>query len=222
MRRFTLGIACLCCFNLYAQNIEVVGGVNQNNFYDSFGVENFSDHSSSSYSSGLGYTFGVGIEELKIGWLNLRFTLGLERYSGEIELSEESYVWSQSLEAEIEKTVFSFGFYPLNFKILDKIDVNLGSEVSWLINENVKGTTSVYGDLVQYENKDLNDFDDEFNSQTYFGFAGRLAYDIKLSEKFTLSPQYVYYLGLLEEFEGFLGNTSSFRQHFSIGIQKAL
>ncbi|HYX09502.1 MAG TPA: hypothetical protein VE912_22420, partial [Bacteroidales bacterium] len=62
----------------------------------------------------------------------------------------------------------------------------------------------------------------KFSSSTYFGFQGRIAYDFKFSESFWISPQYLYYFGLSNEFVDFPENTKSMRHYICIGIKKKI
>ncbi|MEA3448694.1 MAG: hypothetical protein U9Q98_09665 [Bacteroidota bacterium] len=62
---------------LSGQNIDITGGSNSNKFYD-FQVRE------SSYTSDLGYTIRIGMENIKVDWLTLRLTLSYNKYGGEL------------------------------------------------------------------------------------------------------------------------------------------
>ncbi len=219
MKNLITAIGMLISTSLFSQNIEFTTGVNSNNFYNSPTAADIGNYSSS-FSSGLGYHFGVGIENVMVDWLNLRFTLGLDSYSGDIDARWGGQIGGNEVNAEIQKTVLSLGVYPINFKVKNTLNLNFGVEFSGLIHESMKGTKGSWG-ILPYTSEDLAE-STSYNRKMNFGFAGRLAYDIKLSEEYALSPQYGFYLGLTDEFDEFPEDVSSYRQYFSIGIQKAL
>lgn len=126
------------------------------------------------------------------------------------------------INAEIHKSVLSLGIFPFNFKILKRIDFNLGVEVSGLLNETYKGTSGGWQMGQPSSNDELNEKYDRISSRMYIGLRGRLAYDIKIAEGWAISPQYSYYLGLSKEFIGFPEVTRSMRHYFCIGIQRSL
>lgn len=66
----------------------------------------------------------------------------------------------------------------------------------------------------------LNEKYNSFSSLNYFGFRGRIAYDLNISDKYIVSPQYSFYYGLSEEFDEFPEFPNSIRHFFGIGVHK--
>ena len=58
----------------------------------------------------------------------------------------------------------------------------------------------------------------KINKNFFFGIAAMISYDIRIKEKWYISPQYKFYLGLTKEFENTEANIKSMRHNISIGI----
>ena len=202
---------------LFSQSIGITGGLNRNSFFD-FNQDEW--HYSSSYNSDFGYAIGIGLEDIKVKWLKLRFTLSYDKYGGEMAISDWALGGGDETNAEINKSIISLGIYPVNFKIIDRININLGVEMAGLISEHITGTQSYWemGQLVWI--KDLNDKNERFSAKAYFGLHGRIAYDFGISDRLTISPQYSYYFGLSNEFV--IKTTKSMRHYFCIGLQRKI
>jgi len=202
-----------------AQNIEIIGGIGKNNFFN--WESNEEAHFSSSYNPGITYSFTVAFEGISLDTiLDLRLSLSYVHYSGKLNVNNSGLGGNQNTVTEVNKSVISFGIIPLNFKIKKRVDLNIGMEISWLLNENLKGTfNSSYIDQSGHHT-DINEKYDRFSKKSYLGVRVRLAYDINLNERIIISPQYTYYHGIEEEFKSPF--TKSMRQYFSIGIQKKL
>jgi len=219
MKSLYLLFICLTNLTLFSQDIELVGGINKNNFFD-FNTDE--GHYKSSYTSGLGYSVGIGIEDIKLDSLKLRFTLSLDKYSGQLNVSDGGLGGGNTTKAEIDKSVISLGFFPLNLKIMNRIDLNFGFEFSRLIHEFIKGTASGWSISNPSWSYDLSEKYTRYSSLTNFGLKGRIAYDISLSDILVISPQYSFYYGLLNEFDEFPKETKSMRQYICIGVQMKL
>jgi hypothetical protein len=202
---------------LFAQkNVEVIAGLNQNQFFD---LNRDEGHYYSSYQSELGYALRIGIEDVKVDWLNLRFTLGYDKYGGKIAVSDGGQGGGYTTTAEIDKSLLSLGIFPVNLKIWNRIDLNLGFEVSALVDENYRGKRSGGITGAPSWNENLEDRYDSYSEKGYWGIRGRLAYDFTIDDRFSLSPQYSYYFGMSNEFKEFPEETKSMRHYFSIGVQ---
>jgi hypothetical protein len=220
MKRVLIGLIFLNSLNLFSQNLEIIGGLNKNSFFD---FQLNEEYYSSSYNSEYGYAIRIGIENIKVDWLTLRFTLSYDKYGGELEATGGSGLGGgYTTNATIDKSVISLGIFPLNFRIIDRIDLNFGFEFAGLINENFSGTSSGWSMVNPSWSYDLNDKYDRFSAKTYFGFRGRIAYDFNISDKWTISPQYSYYFGLTNEFDEFPEATKSMRHYFCIGLQRKI
>ncbi|MGM0650128.1 MAG: hypothetical protein ACQES1_06425 [Bacteroidota bacterium] len=208
---------------LSGQNkIELHAGVCKNYFHDYMSNDG---HYQSSYNpSCIGYSFGVGIENIKVDSLTMRFTLSYDIYTGEIEVNDGGLGSGHTTTGTINKSVISIGVYPLNFKILKKIDLNFGCEISGLVYENNTGTISGWsmGQPYNVWSYDLEDRYDRFSSLVHFGLKSRVAYDIEIAENLLIFPQYAFYYGISSEFKEFPEATKSIRHYFCIGLQRTL
>ena len=214
---FTM-LLMLCNLTLFSQKLELIAGMNKNIFFD---YQKNEGHFNSAYDSQLGYSVHIATEDVKIDFVKWRFTLGYEKYGGEINARDGGLGGGYTTKAEIDKSVISVGVYPLNFKIIRSIDINVGFEVAALISENVIGTHSGWQMGTNGYSYNLNDKYKRFSAKTYFGLRGRVAYDFHISDKMAISPQYSYYFGLSKEFSEFPEFTVSMRHFFGIGIQRS-
>ncbi|PKP24074.1 MAG: hypothetical protein CVU06_05385 [Bacteroidetes bacterium HGW-Bacteroidetes-22] len=219
MKRILIVIALLCNVAAFSQNVEVTGGLNSNNFFD---FQKNDGHYTSSYNSDYGYVIRVGIDNIKAGWMAFRFTLSYDKYSGELTASDGGLGSGYTTNAKIDKSVISLGVFPLNFRIIDRIGLNFGFELSGLVSENINGTSSGWSAGTQHWSYDLNDKYDRYSSKFYFGLCGRIAYDFKISDKLIISPQYSYYLGLSDEFDEFPESTKAMRHYFCLGLKRKI
>jgi hypothetical protein len=219
MKKLIIGLIFINHLTLFSQNIEVYGGLDKNTFFD---FKQNNGHFYSSYNSGLGYAFGIGIDNLKMDWLTFRFTLNYDKYGGKIKASDGGLAGGYTTIAEIDKSILSLGIFPVNFRLFDRLDLNLGFEVAGLINENFKGTTSGWLMGEPDWSFELNDKYERFSAKTYFGLRGRIAYDVNLSDRLSVSPQYSYYFGLSPEFAEFPDATKSMKHYFCIGIKRKI
>jgi hypothetical protein len=204
---------------LYSQSIEIFGGPNKNIFHDYSDGEG---HFMSSYNPALGYNIGIGIDDIKIDWLKLRFTLCFDNYGGELEASDGGLGGGYTTNAEIDKSVLSLGLFPLNLKIIKRLDLNFGFEFSMLINETYTGTKSGWLMGEPGWSYNIEDEYDRYSALTNFGLKARIAYDINLAKSIIISPQYSFYYGLSNEFDEFPEQTVSMRHYIGIGIEKKL
>lgn len=196
-----------------------MGGVNNNHFFD---VEQNEGHYNSGYTPDYGYHLGVAIENIRVDWLNFRFTLSYDSYGGQLKVTDGGLAWAITTEAQTDKSVIALGVFPVNFKIKKRFDLNLGIEFSGLIHENYSGTISVWQIDEPNWSFDLEEQTGHFSSKIYIGLRGRVAYDFNISENWAFSPQYSFYFGLTKEFDEFPETTKSMKHYFCIGLQRKL
>ena len=202
---------------IFAQKIELTGGLGKNYF---FGPREETAYFYSSYSSEWGYTAGIGIEDIKVERLTLRFTFSYSKYGGHLEYSSSGLAGGSSTNVSIDKSIISFGFFPLNFRLKDRVDLNLGFEISKLFNETFEGRSGGWSRWGGNWGGELQEQYSRISALSYFGLRARLAYDLLLTEDLAISPQYAYYLGLTNEFENILSGIHSMRHYFGIGIER--
>lgn len=186
--------------NLFGQSIEFTTGPNINQFYDLKTPSNFKPE----YTPRLGYSFGLAIDDIKIRKFRFRLTARYDEYLGEFIVPNHSNPYGpEEIHFETTKSVFSLGIIPVNLTIFKHIDWNFGLEFSKLIN-----------DSFTYDGKV-----DDFNSTGYFGLSNRLAYNLNINEKITLTPQYLLYSGLSDEFTFQNWTTISIRHLIGLGVK---
>lgn len=202
--------------SLSGQKFEIFGGINNNKFHD-FIKDN---HYRSAYKADYGYTAGFGIDSIKFDWLKLRFTLQFDKYKGNLQVSYGGLGGDQTTVADFEKSLISLCIFPVNFRFFNKVDLNLGFQVSRLITETFNGTSSGWILYQPNWSYTLQDKYDRYSATTYFGLQGRIACDFNLSKSICVTPQYLYYFGLSDEFVEFPEETKSMRHHLCVGIKK--
>jgi hypothetical protein len=204
---------------VFGQKVELFGGQNKNTF---FNFAQASGHFNSSYDSGSGFFVGIGVDSVKVDWMTMRFALQFEKYSGKLEASDGGLGGGNSTHASIDKSIITLGLFPLNFRILKKIDLNFGFEISRLIDESFNGTIS--GWLMGQPNwsENLQDKYSRFSSLTNFGIKSRISYDFLLTHSIFISPQFSFYYGLSREFDEFPTETKSRRYSFGLGLKKEI
>ena len=207
----------LYCTNIsFCQTIELFGGANANVFYDH---QNSGGHYYSSHDAGVGFTTGLAVNGRKSNWFSLRFLLQYDLYGGKLNASDGGLGGGYTTKATIHKSTISAGVFPINFE-KNNVNLNFGVIISRLIHETYLGTNS--GWLMGQPNwsYDLQEKYDRFSASTYVGIQGRFAYDIKASKSSWISLQYLYYIGLSNEFIEFPTTTKSMRHYFCIGVKK--
>ncbi len=201
------------------QNMEVYGGLNTNHFHD---FKSEYGHYGSNYNVGAGYSFGIAVDGIQADWMSFRFTLKFDKYSGSLTAINGGLAGVSRTNAKIKKSLVSFGAFPVNLQLLKKIDFNLGFEISKLISETFQGTRSGSRLGRPDWSYDLQEEYSEYNSARNFGLNARLAYNLKVNESISISPQYCFYFGLSQEFIKFPEATKAVRHFLGIGIKKKL
>ncbi|MBW6490654.1 MAG: hypothetical protein K0B15_05595 [Lentimicrobium sp.] len=221
MKRKTLLILFLIAgsFNVFGQNIEIIGGLNHNVFHD---YNNSEDHFVSTYKPGLGFCAGIRLDSVKVDWMNMSFALQFDQINGELKARNGGLGYGHHTNAKINKSIISLGIFPLNFSIFRRIDLNIGLEISGLINESITGTVSGWSMGGSNWSSDINEKYSRYCSLICVGLKGRIACDIPVTNTIYIAPQYSYYHGLTKEFDEFPEETRSMRHYFCIGIKKRI
>ncbi len=203
----------------FSQTLEIFGGPNLSVLYN-VGQDG---HYETTYENRNGINLGIGVENVKIDWVTMRFTLSYDMYGGEIHEKVSGLASGSATAAKFEKSVLSLGLYPLNFYLFKHIDVNFGVELSRRVYESFSGTYSGFSIIdsgYSFSSYDLQDEYENLSSASQFGLRARIAYDIHLTGSLVLSPQYSYYLGLSSEFDyKIIAYAKSMRHYFCIGIK---
>ena len=203
--------------NIYCQNIELSNGLIRSTFYSSYYDDNYS---TANFSSEWGYSFKLGIDGLKIDWMNLSLTIGYDNYSTKVEAISWGMMYESTVNLNIDKSLISVGVYPINISLLQRIKLNIGVEISRLINESFTGDGSLWiydSDIDKYN---LIEKYNQISSKNHCGLISRLGYEFSISEKYSITPQYNFYLGLTDEFKYAIGNSRTVRHIFSFSINR--
>ncbi|HKK62384.1 MAG TPA: hypothetical protein VJ951_07485 [Bacteroidales bacterium] len=206
----------LASSGLYAQNIELSGGILRNSFYDR--EDQNTPHYASEYSPHDGVDILLGIDNVRFDWYSMRFTLGYLEYGGKFKIEEGGLGGSISKSGTVVKSALALGVYFLNLKFFNRVDFNLGTHYSFLLSQSDNVTSSGWqligpGEVETWENEEV-----ELESkQMVWGFSARLAYDIYLNDYIAISPQVRGYLGAKREFEDIYVNSKQYS--ISLGIQ---
>jgi hypothetical protein len=211
----------IVCSQIAGQNLEIFGGANGNILYSFRNNRNSGDLTTTKYSFGMGYNMGVGLDDIFLDSIPLRFTLHVVNYGGIINSSWYSLAGSGSTKAIIKNYKIEYGIYPLNFLLFSKkLKINIGLEFGTLIHNKTEGYKSVGQYGYPNTNISLNDSSVEINRKQSLGLSGRIAYEINIANGWFIVPQYSLYIGLSGEFKEIDVNPSSFRQYLEIGIEK--
>lgn len=82
-------------------------------------------------------------------------------------------------EATINKSIIALGIYRINFILIDKLDINLGFEMTALIKEHVNVIYSSWAVNQSSASYSLLDKYDQSSKKQYVGLKARFAYDFK-------------------------------------------
>ncbi len=207
-----LFIASSC---LFAQNIELSAGILPNSFYD---TEDQTPHYSSNYAPHEGVDIALGIDNVRFDWYSMRFTVGYMKYGGGFYIEDGGLGGSVAKKGTVEKSALALGIYFLNLKFFNRLDFNLGTHYSFLLNQtdNVSSSGWVLVDFGEVDTWEGERVEPE-SMKMVWGFSARLAYDIYLNDYIAISPQVRGYLGAKREFEDIYVKSKQYS--ISLGVQ---
>ena len=218
---FNVVLILICSYTLHSQSFELIQGFTKNNFYDR---QEMSSGNRSSYSSDISHFYGLGLHQIKAGKLDIGITIIYEKYRGTVMADSTGLNVGRSIEADVNKSILSFGFYPINTTLFGNVDLNLGVVASSLVREKFSGTDRTFdtGSSSGVPAADLQDKYAQFSSNSYLGIRGRLVIKYKVGKEFYLVPVYSFYYGLLDEFRDFPRSTKSMRHSFGLALFRTL
>ncbi len=214
-------ISAFICFStaiMFGQHLELFGAMNWNNFHD----YNNERYQISEYKPGNGYSFAISIDDIAFKEAALRFTFRLDNYSGEIYTRSGGLAGFNITKASVEKYSLGFEVFPLNFKILKALRINIGGSFNFLISEKLSGYKQSWFPSSPSDPVLLDGNTVELSNNFTFGIISRIAYNIKIAEKWYISPQYQFFFGLSNEFIKIQAKTKSMRHYLGLGIIKDL
>jgi hypothetical protein len=204
---------------LNGQNIEIAGGFCKNNFFD---LNDKNDpHYNSSYISGSGFSAALSISHILFDSIPLKYSLRYYNFTGSIYTSASSLGSSGSTSVYGKFSRLNFDLFLLNFKIVNVIHLNFGISFNYLLKDRFSGFQKYYAMNGIYKKTLINE-NSGLASKLCVGPVGRVAYEIALSKKYYLLPQYEFYYGLSLEFLNYEANTKSYRQFIEIALGKII
>lgn len=216
MRTKIILLLVLASSGLFAQNIELSAGILPNSFYDR--EDQSTPHYSSEYTPHEGVDIVLGIDNVRFDWYPMRFTVGYLNYGGGFYIEDGGLGGSTAKKGTVEKSALALGLYFLNLKFFNRVDFNLGTHYSFLLNQS--GNVSSSG-WVLVEPGEVNTWEGEEveleSKQMVWGFSARLAYDFYLNDYIAISPQIRGYLGAESESESI--HFKSKQLSVSLGVQ---
>jgi len=198
---------------LHAQKLEFYAGTSHNYLYDNKEQTIFY---SSSYTAKNGFCIGAAVDSINMKWFNLRASFQFEEVNGQVSVKEARKYFQQVIEAETKKFIFSAALYPLNLYLFKKIEINIGGEVSGMIDEKNKGTFQdpCFRDrIVSFEQGYIH-----YHTNLNVGLKGRFACPVRLSSSTVITPQYQIYYGLTKEFDEAPEKAKSIRHYLMVGL----
>ena len=203
--------------NLLGQNFSFFAGLNGTVLHD---YNYFQGHYNSSYQPGLGYSLGVGLDSIDWFWWNIPFNVKFERYGAQLLASDGGLGGGYWVDARVDKSILTLGIYPLNFRIKPNFKLSIGTEMSYLLSEQLQGK---YGNWILGQTPkegNLKEKYPRYSRKIYLGLGANLSYNWPISPSLVLAPYYTYYFGLSNEFREFPNTTKAMRHTVGVALRK--
>lgn len=211
----TLLIIYIFSSPLIAQKLEIFSGLLHNN---DVSLSKHSLNFSSYYEGNIGQTIGIALDSVMQDKLRWRFTLQFDTYNGNLIIDDGGLGGYESIEAHSKKSNLALGLYPFSFEIKNKLHINAGALVSYVVHEKLTGK-HVKTIMGQSTTINLEDAIQNYRKKLLVAAQLRLAYDIKISKTLVLLPQYLFHLGLNGEFKSLLNAVTFARHYFCVGVK---
>jgi hypothetical protein len=201
-----------------ARSIQICGGVNSNTFFAYSNSEAYGR-----YSSVNGYTLGFEYETIVNRNNRVKLGFYFEKYGGSIIQSEGGLAYYDVVDFSGAKNTIRFDFYPLCFKVRDILSIDAGVAFNILLSERAFGkkSSSVWL-LNSYQSQIYSGKVSGLSKTVVTGISLKLSYDINLSEKTLLIPQFYTHLGVTGEYKISLRSTESMRWYLGVGIKRII
>jgi hypothetical protein len=220
MKKLTILFLCfLYSFYLHGQKIGVFSGINTMGFYPGVLDEG------ATFSRRIGMDIGICIEDLTAD--NFRIALKLDNYKGCYQESFSTQGGGYSALLNINKLVLTLQAFPLNFKLFTNLRMNIGGECSCLVLDATTGNRSLWQigtSPYQHGTSSSQHFDEgtwDGNKRISAGIITRFAYEVALSEEWFFTPQFLFYMGMTDEFKKTIP-ARTVRSYLEIGLVKKL
>lgn len=214
MMRFLLLLICLVSININAQDINVLIGLGQNQYFD---IHEDTPHYDSSYESGLLKNIRIGLSDVQYEDLKFSILLGVRSYESSLFVRSGGLGGGSTLDVDVKKTLLTLGFYPVKRSLFDELNVEFGIVYSRLINEVYKGESTdwVYG---QGSSEVELDGNEAFSEKVFFCLGIQAYYSIPLSKNLNFLVQLSSSFNLSDEFERRLESTRAYSYVLVAGL----
>lgn len=187
--------------NLHAQQFEFASALMKNSFFN-FRKED--PHNYSEYTSpGVAFSFEIAIDEINIDSIPCpwRVEILYTHYDATFKSTTGGLGGASSVDAAASKDLIGIGFYPLNFKIKERIKWSFGFQLDYLIHSAISGRESSWL-MGQYDtNIEIDPKSNDYDVTIGFGFSSRIAFQIPINTKFKILPYYQFFMGFSNEFK---------------------
>lgn len=215
--KFTIILHLLFTYSrVFSQHLSFFGRFNNTIYHD---YQSNSGHYRSSYMPGLGYSVGIQLDSIQSHWWNIPVSLQFERYGASLVAQDGGLSGGYDVEATVDKSVISLGIIPLNFSIKSKLKLSFGLNLSLLLDERVKGTYHYWRLGQPTINTTVKRHYARYSRTNYLGMMGGVTYDLLFTKSLVFSPQYRYYFGLSNEFQGFPYATKAMRHEIGVVLK---
>jgi hypothetical protein len=207
---------------LNGQSVGLYGGYSNNHLFD-FGKDG---HIESEYLINPSYTIGIGIENVKIDWLNMSFTVDYHTYEGVIQEKYSGLASGATTNVQFTRSSISVGIFPVNLYLFNHLELDFGVLFSRLIQEDFNGTKigcseNVDGGFDCSTIKLVEEYQ-SISARWVLGIQAKVGYDFHLSETLILAPFYSLNLGLSDEFSVAVMDTRFMKHNICLGIKKRI
>jgi hypothetical protein len=202
-----------------AQNISLSADAALNFFKDTDAGD---FHYSGSFTPKWGYSIAMDLDS--IGFKKLPFRIGLfyGHYQGGASLGSGSPGGGFRTNGTVTKKRLGVRFYPLGFKLFRLLNINLGAQMCFRIDDHSEGTWESWTISGNDTNLTIEEKLYKLEEKAYFGLLYRMAYVIILREGLFLTPEVKAYWGLTKEFEKYKSIIRSNHLYLGLGISKCL
>jgi hypothetical protein len=221
MRNTALMVVCVfCSLCLNGQKLEVSGGINTTCFYSDYWS---TGETGGTYSKRLGLQIGISINDVSAD--RFRFGLKLANYRGVYDNSFSALGGGRTYHVDISKFVIALEAFPLNFTLFTNLKLNIGGECNCLLFDATTGASHSW-QMGTAPSQPGTSSSKKFEVGTWggnnwisAGILTRIAYEIPLSDEWFFTPQFLFYVGLTQEFKDL---SKTMRPYLEIGLAKKL
>ncbi len=201
---------------LQAQRIECFAGANLHHLRL---VKPYS--TGSDVESKVGYTFGVGISNLRVALIPIRATLHIETTQSSFYHRTGGMGGGYSMEATHDRTLITTGFYPINFRVANNLRIHIGVEGSYLLSQksSVKehqfAISNPSGSTTEYNRVDVG-------RDSQFGFALEASWHAMIKEHWFLAPWCRFVYNTTDPFINTVYETRMMKTHGGVSLIRRL